>query len=220
MIVASHSCYSRCDDFASGRRHRLLLITGCICSKHQKCWPIQINRVEMSEEEKTPKEEQGTGAACDQEHAHTTEEAETNDTESDDQLGGINQRRSRWETSLEAFKLVQSVAGDEGVRVRDSDKVTSIALVIATICLLLSPWINPLGKIRTNLLFLCDVLAGAVLIFYIMNRFGIINTLSRRQALLTWQLILAGLYLGAYLTINLAVIIGFVISNTFVQLKP
>jgi hypothetical protein len=174
----------------------------------------------MSEEEKTPKEEEATGAVCDQEHAHATDEAEMSEAESNDQSGGINQRRSRWESSLDAFKLVQSVSGDDGIRVRDSDKATSIALVIATICLLLSPWINPLGKIRTNLLFLCDVLAGAVLIFYITNRFGIINTLSRRQALLTWQLMLAAVYLGAYLTINLAVIIGFVISNSFIQVKP
>jgi len=86
--------------------------------------------------------------------------------------------------------------------------------------LFLSPWINPLGKIRTNLLVVCDIFAGAVLIFYFANRFGILNTLSKRQALLTWQLILAAVYFGAYLTINLAVIIGFVISNSFIQLRP
>jgi len=174
----------------------------------------------MSEQEKTDKEDPGSPPK--QALASTTQPADEQGDDSEPQTpeDGINKRRSRWHTSLVAFRFVQSVSNDDGIRIRDTDKATSIALVIATICLLLSPWINPLGKIRTNLLVVCDVFAGAVLVFYIANRFGIINTLSRRQALLTWQLILAAVYLGAFITINVAVIIGFVISNGFLELKP
>jgi hypothetical protein len=176
----------------------------------------------MSEQEKTQKEEQGPNSPGEQEPSQSASTMLGQDDAStaDDAPGGANKRRSRWRTSLSAFRFVRSVSSDDGIRIRDSDKATSIALAIATICLLLSPWINPLGKIRTNLLVVCDVFAGAVLVFYIANRFGIINTLTRRQALLTWQLILAAVYFGAFLTINLAALIGFVVSNSFLQLSP
>jgi hypothetical protein len=175
----------------------------------------------MSEQEKAPEEEKGTASSSTPSPAESSEQDEVSITE-EAPTGSptLNKRRSRWQTSMIAFRYIQSVSADVGIRIRDSDKATSIALAIATICLFLSPWINPLGKIRTNLLVVCDIFAGAVLIFYFANRFGILNTLSKRQALLTWQLILAAVYIGAYLTINLAVIIGFVISNSFIQLRP
>jgi hypothetical protein len=177
----------------------------------------------MSEQEKTEKEDQGPASA--QESAPSAPEKPPEDAPASDEEAAsgsptLNKRRSRWLTSLLAFRYVQSVSADVGIRIRDTDKATSIALAIATICLVLSPWINPLGKIRTNLLVVCDIFAGAVLVFYFANRFGIINTFSKRQALLTWQLILAAVYIGAFLTINLAFIIAFVVSNSMIQLKP
>jgi len=176
----------------------------------------------MSEQEKTEKEEPGSASAQESTPSPTESSAPDEPSTEEAPAGSpaINKRRSRWQTSLIAFRYVQSVSADNGIRIRDTDKATSIALAIATICLFLSPWINPLGKIRTNLLIVCDVFAGAVLVFYFANRFGILKTLNKRQALLTWQLILAAVYVGAFLTINLAVVIGFVISNSIIQLRP
>src|SRR5215469_2411473 len=128
----------------------------------------------MSEQDKAQEEDKGV-ASTTESNANASESPANDEAGSSEEAASgsptLNKRRSRWETSMIAFRYVQSVSADDGIRIRDSDKATSIALAIATICLLLSPWINPLGKIRTNLLVVCDVFAGAVLIFYLANRF-------------------------------------------------
>jgi hypothetical protein len=132
--------------------------------------------------------------------------------------GGINQRRSRWETSGKALKYLGSISRDDGLKIRDTDRATSIALLTATILIVISPWVTPLGAMRPILVVVCDILVGAMMFFYISNRFGILNTFSPRQALLTWQLMLVFAYVGVYIAINMAVIIGFAVSNTSIQL--
>ncbi len=71
---------------------------------------------------------------------------------------------------------------------------------------------------RLQFVLICDLLVGVMLIFYLANRFGIINTLTPRQALLTWQLIMGSAFLGIFMTINLAVVIGLLIANTSVDI--
>jgi len=64
----------------------------------------------------------------------------------------------------------------------------------------------------------CDALVGVMLVFYVANRFGILNTLTPRQALLTWQLMMGASFLGIFATINLAVLIAMVIANTNIEI--
>jgi hypothetical protein len=66
-------------------------------------------------------------------------------------------------------------------------------------------------------LLICDVLVGAVLVFYVVNRFGIITTLTPRQAVLTWQLMLGTSLLGIHMAINLAMIIGLLVANNHIS---
>jgi hypothetical protein len=128
--------------------------------------------------------------------------------------GGITQRRSRWHSSLTAFRYVNSLSRDDEVKVRDTDRATSIALLVVSILTVLSLIIRPFSTHRLDLLLVCDLLVGASLIFYVANRFGILSTLPPRQALLAWQLMMGAGFIGVFTTINLAVIIALAVANT------
>jgi len=142
-------------------------------------------------------------------------------SQSDEQAEqGALRRRASWNSSFSALSYIYTVLTDKTVRLRNTDQWTTIALILGTICVLLSAWITPLGKLRGNVVGICDLFAGVVLVLFIVNRFGIINTLPRRQALLIWQLLLVFSYLGAYLTVNVAAIIAYCISNTSLGPTP
>ncbi|HNB24483.1 MAG TPA: hypothetical protein PKZ32_18820 [Candidatus Melainabacteria bacterium] len=127
---------------------------------------------------------------------------------------GIAMRRSRWESSFAAVRYINSLGREEEVKVRDSDRATTIFLLLASILTVLSLVIKPFAGMRLQFVLVCDALVGVMLIFYLANRFGIINTLTPRQALLTWQLIMGSAFLGIFMTINLAVVIGLLIANS------
>ena len=132
--------------------------------------------------------------------------------------GGIAMRRSRWESSFAAVRYINSLGRDEEVKVRDSDRATTIFLLLASILTVLSLVIKPFAEMRLQFVLVCDALVGVMLIFYLANRFGIFNTLTPRQALLTWQLMMGSAFLGIFMTINLAVVIGMVIANTSIEI--
>ncbi|HEY9787129.1 MAG TPA: hypothetical protein V6D17_17185, partial [Candidatus Obscuribacterales bacterium] len=118
--------------------------------------------------------------------------------------GGLAQRRSRWESSSAALRYISSLSRDDEVRVRDSDRATTIFLLLSSILTVLSLVVKPFAGMRLQLVLICDLLVGVMLIFYLANRFGIVNTLTPRQALLTWQLMMGSAFLGIFMTINMA----------------
>jgi hypothetical protein len=183
----------------------------------------------MSEEQATdnPGEEKKEEACC---AASEAGEKEALKISTDDMV----KRRSRWQSSLAALRYVSSVSQDSEVKVRDSDKATGMALLVvclATFVLLLFPLMSstwpqlaPLEPVMVSqqlpFLFICDILVGAVLLFYVANRFGIVTTLTPRQAVLTWQLMLGTALLGIHMAINLAILIGVVVANTHIDVVP
>jgi hypothetical protein len=125
-------------------------------------------------------------------------------------------RRSRWQSSLAAVRYVSSVSRDNEVRIRDTDRATSIALLITCIAALLAlvlpfDW---LSQHRVPFVLAADVLVGVSLLMYVANRFGIVTTLTPRQALLTWQLMLGSSLLGIFMAVNLGLVIAIVVANT------
>ncbi len=128
--------------------------------------------------------------------------------------GSILQRRSRWDSSLAAIKYLSTISKDDEIQVRDSDRATSIALLLMSILSAVSLLVPALSKHIVALILGCDVLVGVSMIMYLANRFGIVGTLNPRQALLTWQLMMGSLFLGVFLTINLAGIILVSVSST------
>ena len=131
---------------------------------------------------------------------------------------GLQQRRSRWYSSLAALRYVSSLSKDDEIKVRDSDRATSIFLLISSVLTILSLVFRPLAAHRLPLVLVCDALVGVMLVFYVANRFGILNTLTPRQALLTWQLMMGASFLGIFATINLAVLIAMVVANNSIEI--
>lgn len=123
-------------------------------------------------------------------------------------------RRSRWVSSLSALRYVSSVAKDDEIKVRDSDRATAIALLICCFAALACLVIPQLEAHRIDFVLAADALVGLALLMYVANRFGIVTTFQPRQALLTWQLMLGSSLLGIFLTINLALILAALLQNT------
>lgn len=123
---------------------------------------------------------------------------------------GVLKRRKLFRACLDSFRYVNSISQDEAVKVRDSDRATSIWLMIVSIFTVLAMLFEPLAPHRMPLLIACDVLIGISILYYIANRFGIIGTFNPRQALLAWQLMMGATFFGIFLTINLALVLGLV----------
>lgn len=127
-------------------------------------------------------------------------------------------RRSRWQSSLAALRYINSVSQDNEVKVRDSDRATSLTLLIVCVIALVSLVAPFLAPWRIGFVGASDVLVGVGLLMYVANRFGIVTTLTPRQALLTWQLMLGSSLLGIFMAINLAMVIGVVVANTHIEI--
>jgi hypothetical protein len=123
-------------------------------------------------------------------------------------------RRTRWGSSLAAWRYVNSVQKDEEIKVRDSDKATAISLLLCCVGALICLLIPALEAHRNTFVLAADGLVGLSLLMYVANRFGIVTTFLPRQALLTWQLMTGSFLLGIFLTINLALIIATVIQHS------
>jgi hypothetical protein len=129
------------------------------------------------------------------------------------QGGSVINRRSRWISALSALRYVNSVSRDEEIKVRDSDKATSIALLVCCIAALACLVVPELEAYRAGFVVACDLLVGLALLVYVANRFGVVTTFQPRQALLTWQLMLGSSLLGIFMTVNLALLLAVVVQN-------
>lgn len=130
---------------------------------------------------------------------------QTSDSVDQAHVDSVVNRRSRWLSAMAALRYCKNVSRDGDIQVRDSDRVTAIALLIccaaALVCVLPIPSLEPY---RMAFVVIADFLVGLALLMYVANRFGIVTTFQPRQALLTWQLMLGSSLLGIFLTINLA----------------
>ncbi|MBX3076658.1 hypothetical protein KF707_18975 [Candidatus Obscuribacterales bacterium] len=163
----------------------------------------------MSDETAGSNVESGSGASSDKpEAAVPSTDAKPAEAQ------GVFKRRPLFKACLDSFNYVNSISQDEAVKVRDSDRATSIWLMIVSIVTVGAMLIEPLAPHRMPLLVVCDILIGMSIFYYIANRFGIIGTFNPRQALLSWQLMMGATFFGIFLTINLALLLGLVVVLT------
>ena len=173
----------------------------------------------MSEESKESKENTGSENEADSKDEAVESNASSSEEKAEEtkdaQPQGVFKRRSLYKASIESLKYVNSISQDEAVKVRDSDRATSIALLITSIATVAAMIIKQAAAHRIPLLIACDVLIGVSILIYLGNRFGILTTFNPRQALLSWQLMMGAAFLGIFLTINLALLLGtFVVQTT------
>ena len=109
------------------------------------------------------------------------------------------QRKSRWASSWLAIKFIASVFKDNGLRLRGSDAVSSISLVVAAVVFTVIALVPGIGGPAA---ILCDLIAGTAIVFYIANRLGAVTMFTPRQVLLICELILGFCVLSVYLFLN------------------
>jgi len=110
-------------------------------------------------------------------------------------------RRSRWKSSLDAYKRLAKLSTMPRRQFRDSDRVTATLLTISVVllCVML---VIPL-PVAIPFVALGDVLLFITLIFFLANRFGIITHLSDRDAVLVSDLMTGMLLLGLLFASNI-----------------
>jgi hypothetical protein len=118
------------------------------------------------------------------------------------QRGGLN-------NFFLALKHINEAAISENVRQRFSDYVT-IGLVILCILSLLMAVSFPVPTIVRLMPLLFTI--GAV-VFYIVNRLGIMISLSPRQALIVWQILVAGFWLGVTSSMLVMLVVIYYFSH-------
>jgi hypothetical protein len=101
-------------------------------------------------------------------------------------------RRAAMWNFFGALKYLNEASMADSVRQRFSDYVT-IALVIVCIISLVAAVALPVSPQLKLVPLLLTVIS---VIFYIINRLGIIVSLNHRQALIVWQVLIASFWLG------------------------
>lgn len=101
-------------------------------------------------------------------------------------------RRGGFRNVFSAIRYVNEASATESVKQRISDYVT-IGLVVVCILSLVAAVALPVAP---GLKLLPLIFTIGAVVFYIINRLGIIVSLSSRQALIVWQIVIASFWLG------------------------
>lgn len=109
-----------------------------------------------------------------------------------DELDFEGARRGGLRNVMAAIKHINEASVTESVRQRISDYVT-IGLVVICIMSLVAAVALPVQPVLKLLPLLLTILA---VVLYMINRLGIIVSLSSRQALIIWQIVIASFWLG------------------------
>ena len=108
-----------------------------------------------------------------------------------------------------AMKHINDASVSENVRQRFSDYVT-IALVILCILSLLAAVSI---QVPTGVRLLPLLLTIGAVVFYIINRLGIMVSMTHRQALIVWQILVAGFWLGVTSSMLIMLLVMYFFSR-------
>jgi hypothetical protein len=127
------------------------------------------------------------------------------------QDAGAPPKRAGITNFFKALEHINDASVSENVKQRFSDYV-SIGIVILCILTLLMAvsFPVPMGVRLVPLAFTI----GAV-IFYIINRLGIMVSLTPRQALIVWQILVAGFWLGVTSAMLVMLVVIYFFAHPF-----
>lgn len=101
---------------------------------------------------------------------------------------------------VSSVKFLQDAHAEAGViKLRKSDRATWILLVVAVGLIIAAQFLSAQKNLCT---IIADALMAVVLFAFLGMRFGVLRSLSARQAVLTWQLIVGSFLLGMYFAFN------------------
>lgn len=101
-------------------------------------------------------------------------------------------RRQGLKNFILALKHINEASVAENVKQRFSDYVTIALVVLCILSLVVAVSLDVPAAVK----FLPLAFTVGAVLFYIINRMGIIISLTARQALIVWQILVAGFWLG------------------------
>ena len=119
-------------------------------------------------------------------------------------------RRGGMRNFMSALAYINEASVADAVKQRFSDYVT-IGLVVVCILSLVAAIALP---VPPGLKLLPLLFTVGTVIFYIINRLGIILSLSQRQALIVWQILIAAFWLGVTSAMLVMMSCFFLFSQT------
>lgn len=120
-------------------------------------------------------------------------------------------RRQGMKNFVLAVRHIHDATVADNVKQRFSDYVTIALVVLCILSLMVAVILQiPVGIKVLPLLFT----VGAIL-FYIINRMGIVISLTSRQALIVWQILVAGFWLGVTSSMLVMIISIYCASQWF-----
>ncbi|MDQ5968046.1 MAG: hypothetical protein QG625_4203 [Cyanobacteriota bacterium erpe_2018_sw_39hr_WHONDRS-SW48-000098_B_bin.30] len=127
--------------------------------------------------------------------------------------GDTLKRLSPWQSSGAALGYVLESSRTDAIQLRTSDRITIIALLVCCILEVLSLSYTPLTGMRLPIIIFCDVVLGVSTVLFLIYRLGILRSLSPRQALVCWQLMMGCVFFGVFLCINMGVAVAFMVTG-------
>lgn len=101
---------------------------------------------------------------------------------------------------VSSVKHLQDAHAETGViKLRASDRATWILLIVALGLIVAAQFLQAQKNVCT---LIADALMALILLAFLGMRFGVLRSLSSRQAVLAWQLILGSFLLGLYVAFN------------------
>jgi hypothetical protein len=117
---------------------------------------------------------------------------------SSNQLRPLKKRRSVFASTCTSLKYIGSLPRKQ---YRQSDRFSDLLVLVCLLCALMLIILPP-PLVRPPIVAVADLVFLAAIIFFIMNRIGILITLSERQAVLVWDIVVGSLLLGILLSFN------------------
>ncbi len=112
-------------------------------------------------------------------------------------------RRPGWISSWHAIKQMGASFLSEEVKIRRGDQLTNILLICAILAAA-SIFMFPGQTLKIAAMY--DALVGLIILCYVGQRLGIINTFNMRQTLFATELLFGFTLVGFFIAINMAVI--------------
>jgi hypothetical protein len=118
-------------------------------------------------------------------------------------------KRTPFANFFQALKHINDASVSENVRQRFSDYVTIGLVILCILSLLAAVSI----QVPTGVRLLPLLLTIGAVVFYIINRLGIMVSLTHRQALIVWQILVAGFWLGVTSSMLIMLLVMYFFSR-------
>ena len=147
-----------------------------------------------------------------QANADLQQDAESTESARKDAAGDHVTRETMVGGLFSSVRFLQDAHADAGIiKLRRGDRVTWVLLLVALGLIIATFFFHDQKNVLT---LLADALFAVVLFAFMGMRFGVLRSLSARQAVLTWQLILGSFLLGLYAALNTKLIAMVFIEGT------